>query len=76
MSYILQYNITGGVTYYAIIGDVKTSKTLKNRDTIQEKLENILNNINLIYKDAIVMKFLITIGDERYTLLDTNNKSK
>lgn len=55
--------------YYAIIGDIKESKKLENRGEIQKKLKNVLTNINDIYCESIVAKFLITLGDEFQGLL-------
>lgn len=55
--------------YIAIIGDVKSSKTLVNRNDVQEKLKKVLNNVNSLYSENIAAKFLITLGDEFQGLL-------
>lgn len=55
--------------YYAVIGDIKQSKKLENRSEIQEKLKNVLKNINTLYCEDIAAKFLITLGDEFQGLL-------
>lgn len=55
--------------YYAIIGDIVSSKKLSNRDECQQRLNNILKNINDKYSDCIASKFLITLGDEFQGLL-------
>lgn len=55
--------------YYAIIGDIKSSKVLNDRFNIQEKLKRTLININLTYKNDIAANFLITLGDEFQGLL-------
>ena len=39
--------------YYDIIGDVKDSRTLPNRNDVQEKLKKVLLDINRIYNDDL-----------------------
>jgi len=56
-------------SYLAIIGDIVKSKTLTNREQVQEKLKEMLNKINNRYSQVIASKFLITIGDEFQGLL-------
>lgn len=56
--------------YIAIIGDIKDSKKLSDRSEIQKKLSCTLKNINQIYRDGIVAKFTITLGDEFQGLLE------
>ncbi len=34
------------MNYIAIIGDIKNSKTITNRNQVQEKLNNVLKHIN------------------------------
>ncbi len=58
--------------YYAIIGDIKKSKKIKNRFEIQEQLNRILEHINESYGENIAAKFLITLGDEFQGLLNMN----
>lgn len=55
--------------YYAIIGDIINSKTLKDRLNIQNKLANCLHLINQEYQDEIAADFTITLGDEFQGLL-------
>lgn len=55
--------------YIAIIGDIKNSKSIENRRQFQNKLNNILNEINEIYSDSISSNFTITLGDEFQGLL-------
>lgn len=55
--------------YFAIIGDIINSKKLSNRTEIQEKLDYILEQINIDYSDDIAANFLITLGDEFQGLL-------
>ena len=60
--------------YYAIIGDVKDSRTLPNRNDVQEKLKKVLLDINRIYNKDIAADFLITLGDEfQGLMLKSNN---
>lgn len=50
--------------YCAIIGDIKSSKTLSDRGLTQDKLNEVLSYINKKYENDIAADFLITIGDE------------
>jgi len=59
--------------YIAIIGDIKKSRELKDRDNVQEQLKEILNIINERYQSDISAKFLITLGDEFQGLLHTGH---
>lgn len=55
--------------YIAIIGDIKESKKIDNRNEIQKKLKLVLQEINEKYNDTISSKFIITLGDEFQGLL-------
>lgn len=55
--------------YVAIIGDVIDSKKIVDRRKVQNKLEDVLKNINNRYKTQIASKFTITLGDEFQGLL-------
>lgn len=55
--------------YIAIIGDIKNSKKIKNRDCFQQKFKEILDQVNIKYADDIASKFIITLGDEFQGLL-------
>lgn len=55
--------------FIALIGDIKKSKVLKNRNEIQEQLRSVLEDINKKYNKDITAKFLITLGDEFQGLL-------
>ncbi len=57
--------------YFAIIGDIKNSKKLKNRFHVQEQLEEILKDINKEYDNYIAANFIITLGDEFQGLLNS-----
>lgn len=50
--------------YIVIIGDIKKSKQISDRNCIQKKFESCLNEINANYKNDIAANFLITLGDE------------
>jgi len=55
--------------YCAIIGDMVKSRELIDRELIQEKLKDILTEINEKYSSNIASNFTITIGDEFQGLL-------
>lgn len=55
--------------YIAVIGDIKNSKKLEERNEIQHKLNNVLNRVNREYESSIAAKFMITLGDEFQGLL-------
>lgn len=55
--------------YIAIIGDIKNSKKIQNRDCFQQKFKNVLDQINIKYADSIASNFTITLGDEFQGLL-------
>ena len=55
--------------YIAIIGDIKESKKLKNRNEVQMRLKEILQRLNEQYQEDIAAKFMITLGDEFQGLL-------
>ena len=58
-----------GVPFVALIGDIKSSRSLMMRNEIQEQLSSILDEINIRYRKSIAAKFLITLGDEFQGLL-------
>ena len=55
--------------YVAIIGDMKQSQKMNNRSEVQNKLKQVLEEINNKYIGDISSKFIITIGDEFQGLL-------
>jgi hypothetical protein len=59
----------GPNTYVAIIGDIKGSRAIENREKIQEKLKKTLKNVNNSYPTYIASNFTITLGDEFQGLL-------
>lgn len=56
-------------SYIAIIGDIKDSKKIKDRNAVQKNLHSVLLDINEKYKKDIYSKFTITLGDEFQGLL-------
>lgn len=55
--------------HIAVIGDIVNSKKIKNRQEVQVKLGQILEEVNLSYSDDIASKFMISLGDEFQGLL-------
>ncbi|WP_238723887.1 SatD family protein [Diplocloster agilis] len=56
--------------YVAIIGDLKQSRDISDRYVVQEKLNNVLGDINESYSKDLSSKFTITLGDEFQGLLN------
>lgn len=55
--------------YLAIIGDIKNSRSIDERGVVQDKLRNILQEVNQKYAADIAAGFMITLGDEFQGLL-------
>ena len=55
--------------YVAIIGDLKKSRDIKQRDKVQARIQSALEQINFSYHALIVSKLTLTIGDEFQALL-------
>ena len=55
--------------YVAIIGDLKKSRDIKQRDKVQARIQSALEQINFSYHALIVSKLTLTIGDEFQSLL-------
>ncbi|WHZ31655.1 SatD family protein [Desemzia incerta] len=53
----------GPLTYAAVIGDIKDSRTLSNREAVQERFRSVLQSINQTYAEDIAAEFVITLGD-------------
>lgn len=63
--------------FTVVIGDIRDSRMLQSRKAVQDKLKNILGEINRKYDRLIASKFLITLGDEfQGVLSDTENVLK
>lgn len=50
--------------YIVIMGDIVSSKQINNRAKVQDKLRDVLKDINLQYKASIASDFMISLGDE------------
>jgi hypothetical protein len=56
--------------YYAIIGDIRDSRKIKNRAEIQNKLIHAIQKINQKYHKSIEKKLAIMQGDDFQVLLN------
>ncbi len=61
------------IKHTVIIGDIVASKKVKNRKTVQAKLDELLRKINYRRKD-IVSKYTITLGDEFQAVYSDANR--
>jgi len=50
--------------YVAVIGDLVGSKSIDNRQAVQEKLLDTLSDVNSIFKNSLYAGFIVTTGDE------------
>lgn len=64
----------GEQSLIAIIGDLIDSKNIENRFVVQERLKEILEEVNRYYREYIVSKWTITLGDEFQVLMRPNLK--
>ncbi len=55
--------------YIAIIGDIKDTKKISNKNDALKKFNEVFEDINRKYKKDIASKFVITLGDEFQGLL-------
>ncbi len=60
--------------YCAVIGDIISSKLIKEREKTQDNLKKILDEINLKYDSLIAARFTITLGDEFQGLMRSPDK--
>lgn len=60
--------------YFAIIGDIIDSKSIKDRWSAQKNLEQALNAANSIYFRCLESKLTITLGDEFQGLFNNANQ--
>lgn len=60
--------------YIVIIGDMKNSKKIQDRNKVQEKLKSVLKEINNKYKKDMASKIMITLGDEFQGILQNGEK--
>ena len=59
--------------YLAVIGDIKGSKQLEDRDNTQIRLNDTLRLANKRFANSIASKFTITLGDEFQGLLHNSD---
>lgn len=50
--------------YIVIIADIIDSRSIEDRDSVQNHLETTLGKINSTFQYAIASRFIITLGDE------------
>lgn len=50
--------------FYAVIGDIVSSRGLSDRSCVQKTLKSVLDRINRKFENSVAAKFLITLGDE------------
>lgn len=55
--------------FYAVIGDIVSSRHISDREETQQFLNQTLEDINQTYQEVIVSNFTITLGDEFQGLL-------
>jgi hypothetical protein len=58
--------------YFAVIGDIISSRKVDDRAGLQRQLNAGLADVNRQYADQIASEFLLTIGDEFQGLLRTS----
>lgn len=60
--------------YVAIIGDIIDSRKINNRNEVQQKLKDVLSEINQSYDEIIAANFMISLGDEFQGLICQQEK--
>lgn len=55
--------------YIAIIGDLERSREIADRDKAQARIQLALESVNAAYKNLIISKLTLTIGDEFQALV-------
>lgn len=61
--------------YVAVVGDIVRSKTLTDRNEVQERMKAILRGVNERYVESIASDFMITLGDEFQGLLKSGDST-
>lgn len=56
--------------YMTMICDLKKSRTLENRESVQYKLIDTLKRANTYFQPSLASNFIITLGDEWQGLLN------
>ncbi|KAA0549974.1 hypothetical protein FZW96_01085 [Bacillus sp. BGMRC 2118] len=57
------------MNYCAIIGDIVGSKSIQNRQEIQDQFKEVLNAVNVTFDKYIASNLTVTLGDEFQGLL-------
>lgn len=60
--------------YLALIGDICGSRDLEDRGSVQNQLQQCLNDVNKRYADVLVSPLTITLGDEFQGLFKNANR--
>lgn len=55
--------------YFAVIGDIISSRKIKDRSRFQKHLKEVIREINSEYADDLASAFVVTLGDEFQGLL-------
>ncbi|HPF88778.1 MAG TPA: SatD family protein, partial [Candidatus Limiplasma sp.] len=63
------FNFFDYTPFVVIIGDIKGSKKLINRNAVQKQLRELLGAINQTFQATVASDFRITLGDEFQGLL-------
>ncbi|HEX9657639.1 MAG TPA: SatD family protein [Bacteroidota bacterium] len=61
--------------YCAIIGDIRKSRSLPRRASVQRKFAAAIEKVNVEYRPEVASKFLLTLGDEFQGLLISPTES-
>ncbi len=59
------------MNYLIIIADIVESKKIRQRKKFQNEFMNLINDLNIEYKDKIVSPLTITLGDEFQGMLNS-----
>ncbi len=59
------------MNYLIIIADIVESKKIRQRKKFQNEFMNLINDLNMEYKDKIVSPLTITLGDEFQGMLNS-----
>lgn len=55
--------------YFAVIGDIISSRKIRDRSQFQILLKDVISEINAEYKEDLASAFVVTLGDEFQGLL-------
>ncbi|MDV0444710.1 hypothetical protein MmiAt1_02460 [Methanimicrococcus sp. At1] len=60
--------------YFAVIGDIISSRKIKDRNAFQNRLNEILHEVNTEYEADLASRFVVTLGDEFQGLLKSADR--